>query len=376
MCLASSVCFRQISKTEVFLCAHCQVTAAEWYVRFHDWNSHYLVGGSKWNCTVKHERPGLIVRRLTETTEAGQFLNLRAAEARYDEIYQDADISFRTDGACGASAVESSLRKDKMVCIGYNTDCSGSADATIPIYTSKYIGLTCSDCFADFTMDVFIELRIRGWEVANVSAGFRRVAINTSTVMDAKASANWGAAADKVLPVLQNQYLVDFKVGVVPFMIFFDLPVELKADLSFSSAAEVTAGAHVNLDIGDAYVSWDPSRHWTHTLPQVTLATTPIFTSTGSVDAQGTLSAVPMLTAHFDKVLSYQLTANPELDLSITGSEQSKQVCLDSTYSVALTSVTKLDINIPWANIAKDWIWTKDIYSSGAQQLTHKCVAV
>jgi hypothetical protein len=355
---------------------HSEVTAAEYYLRFHDWNDHFIVGGAKWNCSIHQTgNPGLIIRRIVGASEDGQYLNVRAATARYDEIYEDADISFKTDGACDEGVRAS---QDKEVCVGYNSQCTGTASVPIPLYTSKNgdVSVACSDCFIDFTMDVFVDVKIRGWKVANLSTGFRNVAVNASTVLDAKSGANWNTGLDKTLPVLQNEYLVDFKVGPVPFMIFFDLPVELKAEFQFTSAAEATVGAHVNLGLGDAYVSWDPVNHWTHAAPAVTLDASPAFATSASFDATGSLSAIPTLTAHFDKILSYQVKATPELDMEITGSEASKNVCLDSTYAVDVASVTELDINIPWANIAKDWTWNKDIYSSGTKTLVQKCVSL
>jgi len=352
------------------------VYAAEYYLKFHDWNDHFIVGGAKWNCSIHQTgMAGLIIRRVVGATDpgVGRDLSVKAAEARYDEIFEDADISFKTEGACNEGL---GANKDKVVCVGYNSECTGTATNSIPLYTSKNndVTLACSDCFVDFTMDVFVEVTIRGWEVANLSTGFRNVAVNASTVLDAKSAANWNTGLDKTLPILQNKYLIDFKVGVVPFLVFFDLPVELKAEFSAATAAEAIVGAHVNLGLGDAYVSWDPVNHWTHAAPKVTLDATPTFSTSASLDATGSISAIPTLTAHFDKILSYQITANPELDMEIKGSEASKNVCLTSTYSVDVASVTTLDINIPWANIAKDWTWNKAIYSSGQKTLIQKCV--
>lgn len=349
--------------------------AAEYFAKFHDWNDHFLVGGAKWNCSIHQTpgNPGLIIRRIVgaEDYDLGDTLNVKAANARYDEIYEDADIKFTSEGACD-------LGGDKEVCVGYNSDCTGTAQKTINIYANKAgnVNLACTDCFVDFTMDVFVDVQIRGWSVANLSTGFRNMAVNASTVIDATAQANWNTGIDKTLPVLQNNYLVDFKVGPVPFMVFFDLPVRLQANLEFASAAEAKFGAMVNLGLGDAYVSWDPVNHWTHADPKVTLDVTPVLTSTATLDVQGLLSVTPVLTAHFDRILSYQLTASPEIDLTIKGSEASKQVCIDSTYNVGVKSLTTLDINIPWANIAKDWQWPKDVYESGTVPIESKCISL
>lgn len=198
------------------------------------------------------------------------------------------------------------MASDKQVCVGYNSDCTGTAQQRINIYANKAgtVNLGCADCFVDFMMDVFVNVQIRGWSVANLSTGFRNMALNASTVIDANAQANWNTGIDKTLPVLQNKYLVDFKVGPVPFMVFFDLPVELVANFEFASAADASFGAHVNLGLGDAFVSWDPVKHWTHSVPKVKLDVQPVLSSTATLNAAGTFSVTPTLTAHFDRILS------------------------------------------------------------------------
>lgn len=349
------------------------IWAAEYFVRFHDWNNHFIVGGTKWNCSVIQDgRPGLIIRRIVGASESGDTLNVQASNARYDEIFEDADISFYTEGTCDEQAV--GANQDKKVCVGYNSECTGSATSSIPIFSNSVVNIDCSDCYADFTMDVFVDVSIRGFSVQNLSTGFRNMAINTSLVLDAKSAPNWNTGVDKTLPVLQNKYLVDFKIGVVPFMVFFDLPVELKADLSFVSQAEATVGAKVNFGIGDAFVSWDPESHWSHSEPTPALSTTPVFETSASFDATGQVQVIPTLTAHFDRILAYTLTATPTLNVDISGSATpTPQVCLKSTSSLSVQSTTTLDINIPWANIAKDWTWNKDVYESGSQNLADKC---
>ena len=78
--------------------------------------------------------------------------------------------------------------------------------------------------------------------------------------------------------------------------------------------------------------------------------------------------------AHFDRLLTFTLSAKPSIHAEIKGSEASKQICLVSTYDVDVNAAVDLDINIPWANIAKDWHWAKDIVNTGEQPILDKCV--
>lgn len=247
-----------LDNTKLKLHFRNDVLAAEWLVRFHDFNTHFLVGGAKWNCTVLQEnRPALIVRRVVGADMPdvpSRYIDVSASLAHYDEIYSDADISFATNGACN----EEEFNADKKVCVGYNSACTGAATNSLPIFSNKFVTLACSDCFIDFEMDIFFELHIRGFQVSNLSTGFRDVSVNGSAIVTAQAQANWNTGIDKTLPLIQTTYLVDFKVGVVPFMVFFALPVELTGSFTFQSEADVSFGANLKWGFGTAAVSWDP----------------------------------------------------------------------------------------------------------------------
>merc|ERR1711988_788198 len=166
----------------------------------------------------------------------------------------------------------------------------------------------------------------------------------------------------------------DFKVGVVPFLIWLEVPAEIKADLTFNSAAEATFGVNMDWKVGDAYVAWNPQTHWTDSKPTPELTFTPSLTTSASVDIDASFAVNPTLVAHFDSLLTYTLAARPLVTAEMKGSEASKQVCLTSSYDVDVEQTVELDINIPWANIAKDWKWSKPIFNSGTKPIENKCI--
>jgi hypothetical protein len=223
-----------LDHTKLSIRYHNEVEAAEWLVKFHDWNDHFLVGGTKWNCGVNTTgRVGLILRRVVGASMDGAYINVRASIAKYDEVFEDADIAFNTEGSCDSA--------DKEVCVGFNTDCSSpatpAAGKSLPIYSNSALDIACSSCFVAFDADVFVEVHIRGFEVVNASAGLRNVNLVGATVIDAKAQKSWSTGVDKTPDVLPKTTLVDFKVGVVPFLIWLEVPAEIKADLTFNTAA-------------------------------------------------------------------------------------------------------------------------------------------
>jgi hypothetical protein len=42
------------------------------------------------------------------------------------------------------------------------------------------VTVACSDCYIDFTLDVFFDISIRDFRMQNLSAGFRDIAVNGS----------------------------------------------------------------------------------------------------------------------------------------------------------------------------------------------------
>jgi hypothetical protein len=57
-------------------------------------------------------------------------------------------------------------------------------------------------------------------------------------------------------------------------------------------------------------VEQNPVEHWRHAKPDPKMTFTPTFATTASVQATATASVVPTLTAHFDKILSYQIVVS------------------------------------------------------------------
>ena len=310
-------------------------------------------------------RPTYILRRVVAASEGSHLskdLTITTSMARYDEVFESADISYGVGaaGTCSsassatANAVSSSpasasavaldlaplgsssgeeVGYDKHVCFGYNTNagCSG-AKAPIPLYSNAKVTTTCSDCYAALDADVFVNITIKGWKLESLAAGFINVNLNSSAVLDAKASAQWSVGIDKTLKLVATDYLLDFKIGPVPFMLFFDVPLEVKGDLTFNTAAEVTLGVTSGIALGSTYVSWDPTRHWQHTKPEFVPSLTPQLATSASLDATADIQLMPSFNVHFDRIFSYSLTANPSLHAEITGSKASGKICMTSTY--------------------------------------------
>jgi len=353
--------------------------AIKWYVHMEGYligQDHFIVGGAQWNCTMK-DKKSLLLRRVVGASEphVGDTVKIQTSLARYDEIYETADIAYSTADAPECQGV--SKEADKKICLGYNGDCdTGSAKASIPLYSNSIISAACSDCYATLEADVFVSIKIGGWELQDLQGGFKGVTLNTSIVLDAKATKQWSLGLDKTLPVVPQTDLVNFKVGSVPFLLYFEIPMEVTGDLSFNGDAEATFGAKAHLSLGDAYIEWNPTSKWNHTTPKPVFGWTPELTTTASADLTGSFGIKPSFGLHFDKLFSYSLVANPSIQAEVKSDSTDKTACLTSTYSADVVSAVDLDINIPLVG-EKEWKWgPTTVYSTTGQSIPNKCVNI
>ncbi len=391
--LSSVTC--DIDHTRLSLKFHNSVEATEYFLKFHDWNDHFITGGAKWGCKTIVNQSTYVLRRIVGASQAahlGDTIFVDTAMARYDEVFESANIAYTSEGACDVSDPKWSMAEgsvglrssegdviDKHICLGYNTDCSGVAKAPIPLYSSGKISVTCSDCWAALQTDVFVNMSIGSFKLERLTGGFKNAMLNASMVFDAAASAQWNVGLDKTMPLVANTYLIDFKVGPVPFMLSFEIPLEVTANLQFNSAADLTVGTNAGIDLGNAFISWDPTNHWTHANPTPVFDLKPAISTklNADIDMTGNLGITPTFKMNFDRVFSYSLKASPSLTAEVTGTLASKQLCLTSNYALDVVANTNVDININIIDFHKDWTWgPTTVYSNNGVAVPKKCITL
>jgi hypothetical protein len=378
-----------MDNTKLTLTFHHRSEALLWLGKFHDWTDHvrshgrphartglplpltplpvfetqFIVGGKDWNCTTKVTNPSLILRRVLGASESdllGHDLHVTTTMARYDEVFESADIDYGTadDDAC-TRRVATAPSIDKLVCVGANTDCHGQAIEPIPLYTSRSgaLSATCTDCFAALTSDIFLSISISGFKLKSIQFGFRNTTLEAHVAVGAKAVNKTTLAIDRALELVRTTYLLDFKVGPVPFMLFFDVPLQMHAELDMSASAELDFGVDATLGLGEVGLTWDRDNHWQHLTPTLAHSLSPALETKAALDVAGQLALTPEFHVHFDRMFSYELVASPTLDASVKGSEASGQACLDSTYAMDLVASATLDINIDLIDFHRDWTY-------------------
>eukprot|EP00697_Spironema_sp_BW2_P003454 gnl/Spiro4/14604_TR7865_c0_g1_i1.p1 gnl/Spiro4/14604_TR7865_c0_g1~~gnl/Spiro4/14604_TR7865_c0_g1_i1.p1 ORF type:complete len:441 (-),score=135.66 gnl/Spiro4/14604_TR7865_c0_g1_i1:62-1351(-) len=328
----------------------------------------FVVEGSKFAC-VNSTSP--LHRVLDFQTTESLEVTVHAVTARYDEVFQDADMNMTSTGRTGQCG------QDKDICIGMNTDDScQKAAASLPIYSNKYVQIACSDCFLAFNADLFLTMSIRLFHLNQLAGGFRNMAVNGALVFDMQAQNTWSTGVDKQITIAQPTTVVSFNIGPIPIRLWFNINMHVVADSTFNAQAHATVGANAVWSLGDLSVSWDPVNHWQTVTPKPSLSWSPSIAGDASFNSQSTFTAAPTVQLHVDSVFTYQTTITPTLNLDISGSSSPKQICASATGEVGIVAQADLDINIPWVHIVKDKTFGPyTLYDSGVQQLFKKtCV--
>jgi hypothetical protein len=365
--------------TYVKLVFHTEGAALKYSVEFSN-QASFLTDGKKWGCTLddpRSNRTGVLVRRVVEADRNGQALEVRTVFSTVDGLYQEADISYASQGVCdyrGESTVPQSDH-DKQVCIGFNTDCKNGATQPLPLYQNSHLTVTCTECYLGYDTDVFMEISIKDWTLQSLGAGYKNMTMTGAMIITAVANAGWSTGIDEVLQLVDNAQLVNFRIGPVPFRMVLDIPVDISASLQFEATAQATFGAESVWYIGDHYTSWDPKHHWQHVKPDPKLIwSAQVRNASASFDAITTFTVAPSVVMHIDTIFTYRAKMTPTLTGEVSGGTASKQVCAKLSYDLAIEVDTELDIAIPVLNVDDDWVWTHPVYDSGQQTIAQKCV--
>ncbi len=306
------------------------------------------------------------IRRLLNYNYTNNKLELQTTPASYSEVFEHADISMNTIDGC-----------DVPVCLGVNTNNCNNPSGNIPIYDNKYITVTCIDCFVGFYTDVFFDMKIRWFKLESLSGGFKNMVLNGALVLDGKGNYAWSVGIDKILPIVKPTTIITFYIGPVPIRIWFEIPVEEKADFSIHTSAELEVGATMKWTLGDNYLSWDDKNHWQHHKSTPNFEWNPVLSVSGNLDAESSVSLSPTIILHVNDIYTFWLTIDPILYGNVIGSIEKKQVCGTLSYDVDLIIKSELHIDIPLIHTKLDKTWGPTIvYDSGEKPIGTKCIPV
>ncbi len=123
------------------------MTARSYHRKF-EGGGAFLAGISNKTCPMEFDpSKGFLLRHIEGAEVDGENLTVDTNQAKYDQVYEDAEINYTSSSeSCG----EDEENIDRIACVGLNTNkdlkCA-KAVHPIDIYSNGIVSLTCDDCY-------------------------------------------------------------------------------------------------------------------------------------------------------------------------------------------------------------------------------------
>ena len=326
-----------------------------------------FVTGSRWNCSDAQDNSMMLMRRVLKATVNQRVVILGTAQGYYEESIKDGRVTL--------DRVELPAEHSKTFCLGVNTqgDCN-TATSPIPLYSNKYISLTCSNCFVGAKATVFLDLDISYFKLRRIASGLRDISVNAAFVMDLTAQGSWSAGFDKTYKIVDHRVIIQFWIGPIPVTIWYDIPLQVIANAKIDAQMQATAGAKATWKIGDAFVSWDENNGWKMAKPNPSFTWEPVFKVTGNFNAEAGLSIIPSFVIHCMRMLQAGVKMTPAMMFEAHGDIEKKEVCADLSYKVNSEASAEIHINIPLIKIRYDKVFGPySLFDTGVKPIGHWC---
>ena len=358
-----------ISNIELLVTFDSPAQANSFYRIMNSASSDRFVTGTRWNCKEAQGDAMMLMRRVLKATYDGnRIVTLSTGQGQYEESIKDGVITL--------DKAEESDGYAKTFCFGVNSnkECD-HADGPLPLYSNKYMELSCSNCFIGAKATAFIELQIAWFKLRKVGAGLKDINVNAALVLDLAAHGSWNTGMDKVYKLIDQAIIVQFWIGPIPITVWYEIPVQLIANAGLDAALHVQAGATANWKIGDAYVEWTENGGWQAAKPKPQFNWQPVLSAEGNFHASASISIVPSIILHFMRVMQMGVRMTPVLSFEAQGDLESKQACADLTYRVNGESFAEMHINLPYIRVHIDKTFGPySLFDTGVKSIGHWCI--
>merc|ERR1719433_681385 len=244
---------------------------------------------------------------------------------------------------CEAKATPSG---DKPFCYGVNQDgtCT-SAKADIPLEGGKF---DCKECFVGVSADMYYKLNYTWTSLNSVEVGVRDAHLRGSAALHSHPSGSTTAVkGTKVLVDNSTRFtLIDKTVGCpvcVKVKITVAVPTSVDYEVTLKGEADVTAGAMVDINLGDHAIKWDHVTGWTHPQTEPSAAVKPILDiGTVRAEADVTLGVDTSFQLDVENVIWSHLDLKPSFPLKCTAKGglwpiRKGQFCLSGDASLTIS---------------------------------------
>ncbi len=329
--------------------------------------SDRFVTGSKWNCSDTQSGSFILLRRVIEAEISGVTVILRTSQGSYEDLFKEGNVRLES--------AEAPDDYSKTVCLGVNTNAEcDAANRALPLYQNKYVTVSCSNCFVGAKATVFLDFSISWFKLRHVGAGLKDININGAFVLDMAAEGSASGALDKTYRVVDQALIVQFFIGPVPVVIWYEVPLRLVANAMVTARAHASAGAKANWKIGDAFVEWDEKTGWKVAKPQPVFNWEKVLEGEASFSAEASISIIPSIVLHAMKIVSATVRIEPTLMASAYGDTTKKELCADMSYKVLGDFTASIGLNMPIGKLLEKEFGPYEIFNTGVKPIGHWCI--
>ena len=338
----------------------------------------FIIENEIHNCPYTDGTRTMVRRILFWNMTSPNILRIRVAPSRLDELFESTSLSMVMVDKNSTKCVNYLNDFTENICVGVNTnsDCSQSLKP-LPMYSNKYLSVSCSNCFIGLDTELFVDMEIKHWHLHRLAGGFKNIKTNMALVESMSATGSWSIGYDHTIHVVNPKTIIDFHIWIIPVRIWFEIDSGISADLSFHASANAEVGVTGSIGLGDAYLQWDHSGGWSSVGPSLGVVDfKPHITGQSNFDGEGSFGLSPKFTIHIDNVFDYSLSMDLTSSIDVTGDTESKQICASNQGEFKITGEAELHINVPFTHLGHQ-TWGPSTYlDKNFNIFDKKCVKV
>lgn len=203
---------------------------------------------------------------------------------------------------------------DKSFCYGVNQDgtCT-SAKTDLPLKDGM---LDCKDCFVGATADVYYALNYSMTHLHSVEVGLKDMHVRGSVALHTHPSVSKTITGSKVLSTNASHVtLIDKLVGCpvcIKAKITVAAPTTVNWEVDLKGEADITAGAMLDINLGERSIKWDDKQGWTYPKSILTTSVTPnLEISDVRAESDLKLGVDTSLQVNIDDIVWYHVDMKP-----------------------------------------------------------------
>lgn len=278
------------------------------------------------------------------------------------EEVENATISVQPDSTSNLDcSANGDHHGDKTMCVGANVD-STCAAALEDITLNPYVD--CPSCFAGLTTDLFYTLNIENWDLERVEVGLRSTHLRGAAEVHGHADKAVTKSGQATLVSNKVQFQASFRVaGVIPVDIAVSAPTAFKYGLAFTGSVDATAGADLDVNLGNHYIQYQKGIGFSHVNDEPSYTFVPKLSVDVEAEADVSLGLDSTVTVSVDKVISYDMHVQPSLPLMLDLENQDKSLCVAGSADFVLSH----EADVHFSLFGKK----HDVYHYGPKELLH-----